>query len=120
MSQTGQEALRMTAARVSSAVAYNAIMMATTAREEGSVKFFARLDVELMKVRMSAQSWCLCKKHQIACDEGSEVCTTSDIASSQEHVSRKTRLDGPSCGMWTAADGSCCAGPRSWEVRELS
>ncbi|KAF5826443.1 hypothetical protein DUNSADRAFT_3069 [Dunaliella salina] len=49
MSQTGQEALRLTAARVSSAVAYYAIMMATAAREEGSVKFFARLDVELMK-----------------------------------------------------------------------
>jgi len=50
LSQTGQEGLRLTAARVSSAVAYYASLMATTAGEEGAVEFFARLDVELMKV----------------------------------------------------------------------
>lgn len=65
MSQTGQEGLRLTAARVSNAVAYNASIMATVTGEEGAVKFFARLDVELMKVSSAAHflmnlsfAWC--------------------------------------------------------------
>lgn len=51
MSQTGQEGLRLTTARVSNAVAYNACMMASSAGEEGALKFFARMDVDIMKVR---------------------------------------------------------------------
>jgi hypothetical protein len=48
-SQEGQEELRLTSARVSAAVTYTAVGMATVVREEGSAKFLARLDVELLK-----------------------------------------------------------------------